>query len=309
VATFGKNLREAREARNMTLQEIAASTKISTRALQALEDEHFDLLPGGVFNKGFVRAYARCVGLDEEKTISEYLEAAQMPVPEIDMRAMSSQVSAARDAARRPSSGISAPTFAGIVAIIVALAMGALWFKEQRKNAREQAAIQQRAENAASPAASNSTLPKVAESEPNPASQSTSQGAASNPVQNSAPNAAQDASQSVSPSTNQAAPVGSTGSEAVESKAAMAPVEVSISAIARAWVSISSDGTKVETLTMDPEKPEVSTRNYKAREKLVLTVGNPAGLSVTFNGKPTGSLGMVGHPTTITFTPQGMEKE
>ena len=70
MALFGQNLRQARQARNITLQEIAATTKVSSRALQALEDEHFELLPGGVFNKGFVRAYARCVGLDEEKTDS-----------------------------------------------------------------------------------------------------------------------------------------------------------------------------------------------------------------------------------------------
>ena len=62
------------------------------RSLQALEDEHFDQLPGGIFNKGFVRAYARCVGLDEEKTLAEYLAAAKVPGPEGDMQALSSQV-------------------------------------------------------------------------------------------------------------------------------------------------------------------------------------------------------------------------
>ena len=96
------NLRQAREARKMTLQEIAATTKVSTRALQALEDERFDLLPGGIFNKGFVRAYARCVGLDEEKSVAEYLEAAKLATPEIDMQMMSSQVSEASAAAREP---------------------------------------------------------------------------------------------------------------------------------------------------------------------------------------------------------------
>jgi cytoskeletal protein RodZ len=41
--------------------------------LKAIEDEHFDLLPGGVFNKGFVRAYAKHLGLNDEEAISEYL--------------------------------------------------------------------------------------------------------------------------------------------------------------------------------------------------------------------------------------------
>src|SRR5208282_5040492 len=43
--------------------------------LRAIEDEHFDQLPGGVFNKGFVRAYARQVGLDEEEVVTDYLTA------------------------------------------------------------------------------------------------------------------------------------------------------------------------------------------------------------------------------------------
>ena len=43
--------------------------------LQALEEDKFNQLPGGIFNKGFVRAYSRCVGLDEDQTVAEYLQA------------------------------------------------------------------------------------------------------------------------------------------------------------------------------------------------------------------------------------------
>ena len=90
MAGFGDHLRQAREARKITLQEIAASTKIGSRALQALEDEQFDQLPGGIFNKGFVRAYARCVGLEEEKTVAAYMAAAKALAPETDLQEMSS---------------------------------------------------------------------------------------------------------------------------------------------------------------------------------------------------------------------------
>jgi Helix-turn-helix domain len=72
VATFGEKLRQQREQRGITLDAISKTTKISTRLLRALEDERFDQLPGGVFNKGFVRAYARLVGLDEEEILGEY---------------------------------------------------------------------------------------------------------------------------------------------------------------------------------------------------------------------------------------------
>jgi cytoskeletal protein RodZ len=75
LGAFGEKLRKQREQRGMTLDAISNTTKISTRMLRALEDEHFDQLPGGVFNKGFVRAYARQVGLNEEEAITDYLAA------------------------------------------------------------------------------------------------------------------------------------------------------------------------------------------------------------------------------------------
>jgi len=65
-------LKREREQRKITLDEISLSTKISTRLLLAIEEEHFDQLPGGIFNKGFVRAYARSVGLDEAQAVADY---------------------------------------------------------------------------------------------------------------------------------------------------------------------------------------------------------------------------------------------
>jgi hypothetical protein len=75
LGAFGDKLRKQREQRGIALDAISNTTKIGTRMLRALEDEHFDQLPGGVFNKGFVRAYARQVGLDEEEAITDYLAA------------------------------------------------------------------------------------------------------------------------------------------------------------------------------------------------------------------------------------------
>jgi cytoskeletal protein RodZ len=75
LGAFGDKLRHQRERRGLSLDAISSTTKISTRMLCAIEEEHFEQLPGGVFNKGFVRAYARHVGLDEEETVGEYLDA------------------------------------------------------------------------------------------------------------------------------------------------------------------------------------------------------------------------------------------
>ena len=75
MGQFGQELRKEREARGVALESITGVTKISGRHLLALEEEKFDVLPGGVLSKGMVRGYARAVGLDEEVWVSRYLSA------------------------------------------------------------------------------------------------------------------------------------------------------------------------------------------------------------------------------------------
>lgn len=83
MGAFGDRLRREREMRGITLEEITESTKISRRHLEALEGEHFDQLPGGVFNKGFVRAYARFLGIDGDQAVADYSAASnEQPEPE-----------------------------------------------------------------------------------------------------------------------------------------------------------------------------------------------------------------------------------
>jgi cytoskeleton protein RodZ len=81
--TFGESLKREREMRGVTLDEISGATRIATRFLRAIENEEWDQLPGGVFNRGFVRAVARYLGLDEENTVAEYTLAVgdRQPVP------------------------------------------------------------------------------------------------------------------------------------------------------------------------------------------------------------------------------------
>ena len=77
MSEFGHELRREREARGVTLEAITSATKISNRHLIALETGHFDNLPGGVFNKGIVRGYARVVGLNEQDWVSRFMSAYQ----------------------------------------------------------------------------------------------------------------------------------------------------------------------------------------------------------------------------------------
>ena len=69
---FGERLKRERELREVTLEEITAATRIGSRFLEALENEEWSKLPGGVFNRGFVRSIARYLGLDEEALLGEY---------------------------------------------------------------------------------------------------------------------------------------------------------------------------------------------------------------------------------------------
>jgi cytoskeletal protein RodZ len=69
---FGERLKRERELREVTLEEITQATRISSRFLEALENEDWDKLPGGVFNRGFVRSVAHYLGLGEEAFLAEY---------------------------------------------------------------------------------------------------------------------------------------------------------------------------------------------------------------------------------------------
>jgi len=73
MATFGETLKRERELRKISLREVSEATKIGLRYLEALEANRFDRLPGGLFNKGFIRAYAKFIGLDGEAMVNAYL--------------------------------------------------------------------------------------------------------------------------------------------------------------------------------------------------------------------------------------------
>ena len=83
MVDFGGKLRQAREGRGISVREIAARTKISVPALEALERNDISKLPGGIFSRSFVRSYAVEVGLDPDRTVQEFLDRlGDEPTPE-----------------------------------------------------------------------------------------------------------------------------------------------------------------------------------------------------------------------------------
>jgi len=69
---FGEHLRRERELRGVTLDEVSAATRIKTSFLEAIENGRWEELPGGAFNRGFIRATSRFLGLDEDGMVAEY---------------------------------------------------------------------------------------------------------------------------------------------------------------------------------------------------------------------------------------------
>jgi cytoskeletal protein RodZ len=71
-AGIGEKLRLERETRGIALRDISEHTRISMRYLEAIETDDYRRLPGGIFNRSFIRAYAKFVGYDEQEAIEEY---------------------------------------------------------------------------------------------------------------------------------------------------------------------------------------------------------------------------------------------
>jgi cytoskeleton protein RodZ len=70
--TLGEKLRQAREARGISISEVAEQTRISALYLEAIENNDYRTLPGGIFNKGFVKSFAKFVGVDEQEALQDY---------------------------------------------------------------------------------------------------------------------------------------------------------------------------------------------------------------------------------------------
>ena len=117
---FGEQLKREREMRGVSIEEISAATRIGTRFLEALEKEQWDKLPGGVFNRGFIRSIARFLGLDGDTMVAEYELERKATSPEIPIATASPQ-----DIPRnwRPA--------AAALALLAALVAGG-WFAYQR---------------------------------------------------------------------------------------------------------------------------------------------------------------------------------
>lgn len=132
---FGVRLKQEREKRKISLEDVSAATKISSRFLSAIESGRFDQLPGGIFNRGFVRAYARHLGLDEEQIVADYRLAAGEDDPNVPV-----ETDLPQETQPDVSSGRSERPWKELAALLLLLAIGfSLWKFRSREVARNNA--------------------------------------------------------------------------------------------------------------------------------------------------------------------------
>ena len=133
AASIGEQLRLAREERGIPLREICEQTRISVHYLEAIEANDYKRLPGGVFNRSFIKAYARCVGYDEREAIegyTRYLREHGDTSDEVNTTPMHSKVYTETPATRSPLLTVVLAVL--ILALLTAAALAALhWFQKR----------------------------------------------------------------------------------------------------------------------------------------------------------------------------------
>lgn len=134
AATIGEQLRLAREARGIGLREICDQTRISVHYLEAIEANDYKRLPGGVFNRSFIKAYAKCVGYDEREAIEGYTrylrEHGGESNDDVSTHPLQSKVYTDAPATRSPVLTVVLAIL--ILAILTAAALAALhWFQKR----------------------------------------------------------------------------------------------------------------------------------------------------------------------------------
>jgi cytoskeleton protein RodZ len=108
----GTILHEARNRRKLELSEVEAATRIRFRYLRAIEDEEWDVLPGGFYTRGFIRTYASFLGLDGDRLVDDYRES-------VEPWHRSTEASQSQTASGAPSSGLRSAALAALVVIAV----------------------------------------------------------------------------------------------------------------------------------------------------------------------------------------------
>jgi len=280
---FGAYLKDARERSGITLREIATNTKISMPLLEALERNDVSRLPGGIFLRSFVRAYAKEVGLDAEDTVRRFVlrfpDAAA--VDELTAREPVQERTTLGDEPGASRTWRIAAWGLPFVLLIVYVAFGGrlTWLRDQfRSTARPaDAQVEQ-----APPSSEAPVLTTPADAPP------------------AAPPGGVQATLPPVP----ASPASAAGQpETVTAPATEGRFTMTLASRARCWVTVRSNGKIVFSGTMQPG----DRQSLVLGGSVSLTVGNAGGIAVDLDGKPARALGGDGEVKTIRLTAQTLK--
>jgi len=301
MASFGEGLRREREMRGITLEEISAHTKISIHFLQAIEADDLGKLPGGIYTRNFIRAFARYLGLDEERVMNEYQSSAN-PGGDFDF---------SRFTFVRPNRESRASTWIGLLLAAAMLTGGYLLFRYSQRTAGAPRSAAQAAtatgQKQPTPAPAQTAAPPgspavtgsegVAPPNPSPQGEANPPTPAPSASGSSAPLATGSPTHAASANQNAASPpAGPEGAELTG--AAGSDLVLQVAATERAWVDLGADGKTVLQRVL--KQDEIQT--FKAKKYFDLTTGNAEGIVLTLNGETLEPLGRRGDVKKIHLT-------
>jgi transcriptional regulator with XRE-family HTH domain len=281
VPSFGERLKKEREKRGMTLEDVSGATKISVRNLRALEQEKFDQMPGGIFNRGFVRAFAKHLGLDDDQVVADYMEAAGESVPTLDPSDVPAPGHTAEKVAGPPSSAPQESSgqvpWAALIGLVVlgTIALG-FWSYHSHRKTSETSALAVEPAPGGRPAEASSLTPDAAMPPGGRADANTA------PTSGSPP----------SPGT-QSAPAGPPASG----------FDLALRAHDEVWLSSAVDGKPPSEAIME----DGQSITVHASDRAILKVGNAGALDVVFNGQRVPVRAAEGEVRTLTFTAAGLQ--
>jgi cytoskeleton protein RodZ len=313
---FGSRLRDARERKGVSLREIATRTKISIAVLDALERNDISRLPGGIFSRAFVRAYAHEVGLDPEETVQEFV--AQFPHDSVV--AGHSVADPIEDNVALESDRRVASTVLWMIVVAIPLAGFVMYFATAGRpvpaDTQEPSAI------AAPPPANKTPVEATAGSTP-PATVDTAGSMASTAPQSSrgtppssspasaigsaSTSPAASASRSASASGNRSTPAAAAPARSAADEGSAASVDrltVGLAARRTVYVSAIVDGRTVISRLLQPG----DRTSIEVSREMVLTAGDAAALSLTLNGAEARALGKAGQLVSTRLTPANFKE-
>jgi cytoskeletal protein RodZ len=342
MVSLGQSLREEREARDISLEEIASATKIVGRYLEALETDRLDLMPGGFFIKGIIRSYARAIGLDPEEVLERYKAAGLVAAPEPAKGIFAKRVAPAPVPTDKAQ--VAAPSTPGEIPPPAAEDPAgakkpepALVFEEApaklerlliaarrlTRHWRVLAAVgvigvalllwspwrQHPAAGRSGSATTPSLRPASKPAETTPSVPSgpprSSEKTAAGPGQQAAPTVSQPGAEAaVPPVAEPPAPKPETTAPAPATEEAWKGITIEIVFEAETWIQVYTDGA----LRIGGTFPPGASARAQANEKLLIHTGNAGGFTFKLNGRPAKPLGRSGQVLTdIKITPGNLK--